>query len=608
MDSPEMFDSPFFGLDNSMPTHAAFDSSAHNQLQVPRQAFMPFTQQAYSHSYAHRPSRQPGSYPSSPSWQHHSRQHQHALPQYGNHYTFGVRHHPFALTHALQAKTTAETKARLDKKHVEILEHEFSKNQKPSSIIKRELAEQMGHEIARINNWFQNRRAKEKSNKRTAEYAAREANRQRDSSEGASSGPQSPEQHDEDDRDKRSVLDNIQRPIMSSATIGEVEPEDNGPLEQQQPHLVVSDETPDDASQRADDDMSNSDSGNNRLTVVISHDMPDHHDAREHFQSPIADLKQEFDYPALQEFHGLPHVSNNLEYLDDNEIATAWFHPLPQAPSDYFGSDVAPLSLLNAGAPMAMTEQQFPSEDILKGQQLASPVSMSSMSQTPPPAKDMGSRFALKSPRPINIAARRNHQRPAPLGLAISRKASYCQGPKTGIDLPRHRGDDTTPMRRTASATGLHDRHGLPYANFNAPMATRFENSINTPPVTPGLPLGYSSFANPFEQAWAHAANDQPLATPSLCSHGGSEMDFPGTSHMPSYIASQPATPGFQRPDAFGPGFRFVQGGMSNAPEYTFPDSSYVESSLGSSPHEQPMSKTFQFAQNVTPQDFSHEN
>jgi len=113
---------------------------------------MPFTQQSYSHSYAHPQSRRQGSYPSSPSWQLHSRQHQHALSQHGNHYTFGsVRHHPFALAHALHAKTTSETKARLDKKHVEILEQEFQKNHKPSSIVKRELAEQMGHEVARIN-------------------------------------------------------------------------------------------------------------------------------------------------------------------------------------------------------------------------------------------------------------------------------------------------------------------------------------------------------------------------------------------------------------------------------------------------------------------------
>lgn len=558
--------------------------------------------------------------------------------------------------HALHPKTTAETKSRLDKKHVEILEREFSKNQKPSSIVKRELAEKMGHEIARINNWFQNRRAKEKSNKRTAEYAAREANQQRDSSDRASSGSQSPKQQDEQRRDERSALDDIQRRIMSRATIGEVEPEDHDSSEQPQFQGEL-DGTPDDSSPCPDDDMSNSSLDNTGLVVVVSHDLPNHGDTRDQFQPPNPDFKQAYNYPTLRDFaSGLPQGSiNNLEYLDDNEIATAWFHPLPQAPSDYFGSEVAPLSLLNAGAPMAMTEQ-FPSEDVLKGQQLASPVSMSSMSRTPPPAKDPASRFALKSPRPINIAARRNHQRPAPLGLTVSRNASYCQGPKTGIDVPRRRADEASPMRRTASASGLRrlptrvseglrspgtnfqmvrspsynssaspvspgradtpatnnsdDNHGLPYANFNAPMATRFENPINTPPVTPGLPLGYSSFGNPFEQAWANAANDQPLATPSLCSHGGSEMDFPATtSHMPNYIASQPTTPGFQRPDAFGPGFRFLQGGMSNAPEYTFPDSSFVESSLASSPHEQQMSsKTFQFAQNVTPQDFSAEN
>ena len=151
-----MFDSPFFSLDNSMPVQAAYDPNqqgpAHNQLQVPRQAFMPFTQQSYSNSYAHPQSRRDGSYPSSPSWQLHPRQHQHALSHHGNHYTFGsVRHHPFALAHAIHAKTTSETKARLDKKHVEILEQEFQKNHKPSSIVKRELAEQMGHEVARIN-------------------------------------------------------------------------------------------------------------------------------------------------------------------------------------------------------------------------------------------------------------------------------------------------------------------------------------------------------------------------------------------------------------------------------------------------------------------------
>jgi hypothetical protein len=169
-----------------------------------------------------------------------------------------------------------------------------------------------------------------------------------------------------------------------------------------------------------------------------------------------------------------------------------------------------------------------------------------------------------------------------------------------------------SPGKADSPATNNSDdqQHGLPYGNFNAPLTSGFESSIHTPPVTPGLPMSYSGFANPFEQAWAHAAGEQPLATPSLCSHGGSELDFPGTTPIPNYVASQPATPGFARPDTFGPGFRFAgQGGavgMANAPEYTFPDSGYIESS----PLQEhaASSKTFQFAQNVTPQDFGGEN
>jgi hypothetical protein len=39
----------------------------------------------------------------------------------------------------------------LAKDEVDLLEREFSKNQKPSSSTKRELAEQMGVEVPRIN-------------------------------------------------------------------------------------------------------------------------------------------------------------------------------------------------------------------------------------------------------------------------------------------------------------------------------------------------------------------------------------------------------------------------------------------------------------------------
>jgi hypothetical protein len=51
----------------------------------------------------------------------------------------------------MQLSKPAEPKPRLAKDEVEMLEREFAKNQKPSSSTKRELAEQMGVEVPRIN-------------------------------------------------------------------------------------------------------------------------------------------------------------------------------------------------------------------------------------------------------------------------------------------------------------------------------------------------------------------------------------------------------------------------------------------------------------------------
>jgi len=52
----------------------------------------------------------------------------------------------------------AEPKPRLAKDEVELLEREFAKNPKPNSSTKRELAEQMGVEVPRINVCLRNSR------------------------------------------------------------------------------------------------------------------------------------------------------------------------------------------------------------------------------------------------------------------------------------------------------------------------------------------------------------------------------------------------------------------------------------------------------------------
>lgn len=70
---------------------------------------------------------------------------------------------------------TNETKPRLGKDEVDILEREFKKNPKPTTQTKRQFAEDMRVDLARINNWFQNRRAKRKQEKKQEAYEAGQA-------------------------------------------------------------------------------------------------------------------------------------------------------------------------------------------------------------------------------------------------------------------------------------------------------------------------------------------------------------------------------------------------------------------------------------------------
>ncbi|OQV06323.1 Homeobox domain-containing protein [Cladophialophora immunda] len=67
------------------------------------------------------------------------------------------------------------TRPRLTKEQAEILEAHFQANHKPSSQLKRELAIQTNLKLNRVGNWFQNRRAKAKQQKRQEEYEAQHA-------------------------------------------------------------------------------------------------------------------------------------------------------------------------------------------------------------------------------------------------------------------------------------------------------------------------------------------------------------------------------------------------------------------------------------------------
>lgn len=78
----------------------------------------------------------------------------HQYPSYSSYLAesmdaYQTHHHH--LVHHHQMSRTTESKPRLSKEEVEILEAEFQKNHKPNSSLKKALAEQMRVDNARIN-------------------------------------------------------------------------------------------------------------------------------------------------------------------------------------------------------------------------------------------------------------------------------------------------------------------------------------------------------------------------------------------------------------------------------------------------------------------------
>ncbi|TAQ87113.1 hypothetical protein B7494_g4556 [Chlorociboria aeruginascens] len=88
---------------------------------------------------------------------------------------YSIPHQSSTIMAMPSSTKTNETKPRLGKEEVDILEREFEKNPKPSTQTKRQFAEDMNVELARINNWFQNRRAKRKQEKKQEAYEAGQA-------------------------------------------------------------------------------------------------------------------------------------------------------------------------------------------------------------------------------------------------------------------------------------------------------------------------------------------------------------------------------------------------------------------------------------------------
>ncbi|KAJ4295865.1 hypothetical protein N0V88_004567 [Collariella sp. IMI 366227] len=575
----------------------------------------------------------------------------------------------------------AEPKPRLAKDEVELLEREFSKNPKPSSSTKRDLAEQMGVEVPRINNWFQNRRAKEKQIKKTAEFEAQQAR------ERAASESKSPKVQDPATANEFCTSDDPKQPQeLSSVAFGGVE--DATETDNASPKHELASSTFQVSAPRSPVSSDTDGLAHVKYEPVTSTYSTQ---AMADFAPPTI-VAGSFNESTMQNDFQAPNTAFSYRLADATPVTG-----LPRLALDGLSPQNG-ININDAGVLTSFTEQdyfatpsvsQFPSElvtpsaashvdsrllrpqasmESLAASDVASPLSM-------PESPSTMSNLRFKAPPPpADIAGRRKSRRPAPLGLSSLRGGP---GPKTGIDASR-RTDTVSPLRRISSATGsLHsrvqksflngprspfamdrnkeallqslqeaqaptmvslgsamspkspdgmltpslgdssmgpssseDEQVYPFGSLGAmggvPMY-HAEPAINSPPGTPGLPMGFHEpyFPSSLEQAWNYAPQDEPLPTPSLCSHGGSELEFSMAPQLPGYIASQPVTPSF--PPNMGPTYTGFFGSSLGQTEYHFPDSYPTESSARSSPVAPPRSKQFQFAQNITPQDFSTE-
>ncbi|KAI1334792.1 hypothetical protein F5Y15DRAFT_280878 [Xylariaceae sp. FL0016] len=563
------------------------------------------------------------------------------------------------------AKT--ESKPRLSKEEVEKLEKVFRENPKPSSSVKAQLADGLGLERPRINNWFQNRRAKAKQERKQEEYEARRV------AEKEASDPDSPDDDDVSSRASEGFEDSSQRRAQpsSAAFPGIVSP-------------YTHDTSPEiEAQDDEDDDEVTEDSEEARC--FPQHGSIHKGDSTTGFQSPLSlDFthingngfqanQTTDDYTTSQpmaNYSSLVASDENSPGFSDDLASPLAQNNVGEHPSARY-SDVSSTVFSNA-APLFFDSHTVDENSETYARSLEESGSQSIISadsfKSPPP--------------PSNIASRRNIPRPAALQAASLRSRSYnLGGPKTAIDGTK-RGDPSSPassMRRIASASGsgpgriqkssigprspmyfarkpeaflqYHARSpaGPATATYTGaapptPMTPavldqfireptvssacsddgsfmvgsnvsssilqelKAESNLKTPPSTPGLLTHFA--ANNFSAGHPYSASvdftsDQPLLTPFF------QTEFPDLSmrNVPSYLDmndnSIPSTPMYPgMVGAVQEQGTFAGNMMGNAnTQYDWGMNESVVSSK-SSP-DQSRSQQIQFTQNMTPQDYT---
>lgn len=545
--------------------------------------------------------------------------------------------------HASLADGKTESKPRLTKEEVDRLEKEFRKNPKPSSSVKAGLADSLGLERARINNWFQNRRAKAKQEKKQEEYEARRAAEQ-DPSESAS--PQEYSLSDSADcfgENQRMHSSSAPYPDASSSSTADPTHDHDGnesPEGSRSPDLRQPSPHQDDSSDTFPTQLPVDLSSPEMIGFSDAHAIEtfSHGASSDRLASPFAALNQALDPASTASPHYSGLASSNAHTAEAEQLQFQ-FHSMagarytnPMTTSSHRQPSSGVNDVENSSANNEVHESL--SKGFGHGEHQNIPSPGNSFRSPPPPA---------------NIASRRNiSHRPAALQAVALKTRSH--GPRTAIDgtirrIASSNGSGTGRIQKSSAgprspmsnskqeALFRQYQHGPMTAPFSiggppTPMTPAVvaqqeptvssnsseddtlefgvrssgfmlnwdaEQNLKTPPQSPSMMINFNT-----TNFMGHYLDEQQVFTPY------SQTGFPEFS-TPGYVdgsdGSQPATPLYPHAVSLAHSQNTLVTNGQVRTEYDWDANKPV---MSKSPPSHSRARALQFAKNVTPRNYPH--
>ncbi|KAL4783001.1 hypothetical protein BJX76DRAFT_358430 [Aspergillus varians] len=419
------------------------------------------------------------------------------------------------------------SRPRLTKEQVETLEAQFQAHPKPSSNVKRQLAAQTNLSLPRVANWFQNRRAKAKQQKRQEEYermqkAKAEAEEAAKAKSEPSDSLESAEPNDEQKLDD-SKASTPKQPKSSTSSNQKQSSNVSAGSKHQQKRSETARAASLASLQRALDAAAAAQFGQDGQSLT----------SMDGSVSPSTSLPTDADSAIWSGDLTVPGLDNS-QSLSDYRSA-----------SDTGASYNSMQYALQADVTIARRASSDVLADSFEGIGITTSPSLSQLGNRTDRAsawKDSG--------KELDLAARRKRPRPAAIGT--SRSSSMLAGPSAMS--PTTRGQSYGGVKQSKSAQGLNARYAgvrkasaqrsplnlSPFSEAGVLSSAKTELSTMLQPVTTG------SLAPPTPltpEDLHHLLPNTPSTDGYCLSAQPTSHLFPTTQPMQINIASPPATP-----------------------------------------------------------------